>query len=210
MDREDIARSVAGMPVPVISGLGHADNVSLVDEVAWLAAATPTDAAQEVRRLVARTIIAAKSEGVSEAVVANASPTTLEAKAKHLNAEDTSTQPAPEDEAAQVADGALAASIQPVLAETEQPEFLDDPAKLAATEEAAACIRQNIGIADAIDRLPLDLVARIRAGSYPRAFGQHGRIHDAEQAYAEGALTLAFPDGMVPVKVILPDRDTFN
>ncbi len=45
-DAESVARAVAGMPVPVITGIGHETDRSVTDEVAAIAEKTPTAAAE--------------------------------------------------------------------------------------------------------------------------------------------------------------------
>ena len=45
-DTEDVARAIAGMPVPVITGIGHEVDRSVADEVAHTACKTPTACAQ--------------------------------------------------------------------------------------------------------------------------------------------------------------------
>jgi exodeoxyribonuclease VII large subunit len=50
---EDVARGLLAIPVPVITGLGHARDRSLLDEIAWRAADTPSKAIGMVRTLFA-------------------------------------------------------------------------------------------------------------------------------------------------------------
>ncbi len=45
-DTELVARAIAGMPVPVITGVGHETDRSVADEVAYHACKTPTACAQ--------------------------------------------------------------------------------------------------------------------------------------------------------------------
>jgi exodeoxyribonuclease VII large subunit len=49
-----IARAICQMPVPVITGLGHAHDQSILDEVAWRSADTPSKALQLVKSLMRR------------------------------------------------------------------------------------------------------------------------------------------------------------
>lgn len=49
-----IARAICNMPIPVITGLGHASDHSILDEVAWRAADTPSKALQLVKSLLRR------------------------------------------------------------------------------------------------------------------------------------------------------------
>jgi exodeoxyribonuclease VII large subunit len=172
MDDEDIARAVARMPIPIISGVGHANNVCLVDEVAWMAAATPTDAAQEVRRLVARTIITQKPEAAAGPVpVANSLSPQLDAGGGDPDERGSSKEAGPNHGAAQPGEGGSLLSDPPAPAEAEPDMVITE---IVATEARVASISRNVAIADAIDQLPPDLVARIRAGAYPRAFGSRG------------------------------------
>lgn len=53
LDDEAVARAVCLCPVPVITGLGHAVDRSLVDEVAWTTCDTPSKAIAHVARLIA-------------------------------------------------------------------------------------------------------------------------------------------------------------
>lgn len=53
-DTEIVARAVAAMPVPVITGIGHETDRSVVDEVAHLACKTPTACAQHLVAAVQR------------------------------------------------------------------------------------------------------------------------------------------------------------
>ncbi len=49
-----IARAICQMPVPVITGLGHASDHSILDEVAWRSADTPSKALQIVKTILRR------------------------------------------------------------------------------------------------------------------------------------------------------------
>lgn len=49
-----IARAICTMPVPVITGLGHANDQSILDEVAWRSTDTPSKALQLVKSLMRR------------------------------------------------------------------------------------------------------------------------------------------------------------
>jgi exodeoxyribonuclease VII large subunit len=49
---EDVARLICTFPVPVITGLGHATDRTLLDEVAWKATDTPSKAIRLVRDLI--------------------------------------------------------------------------------------------------------------------------------------------------------------
>jgi exodeoxyribonuclease VII large subunit len=55
-DDERLARAVAGSPVPVVSGVGHEIDSTVVDEVAHTSAKTPTAAAAVVVALVSRAL----------------------------------------------------------------------------------------------------------------------------------------------------------
>lgn len=52
LDDEIVVRAVAGCPVPVICGCGHAIDRGLVDEVAWRSCDTPSKAVARVARLI--------------------------------------------------------------------------------------------------------------------------------------------------------------
>ena len=52
LDDERVARAVCLCPVPVITGLGHAIDRSLVDEVAWASADTPSKALARLAGLI--------------------------------------------------------------------------------------------------------------------------------------------------------------
>ncbi len=49
-----IARAICQMPVPVITGLGHANDRSILDEVAWRSCDTPSKALQLVKSVMRR------------------------------------------------------------------------------------------------------------------------------------------------------------
>ncbi|MCG7392652.1 hypothetical protein MHY87_07015 [Microvirga sp. ACRRW] len=51
---EDVARAICTSPVPVITGLGHASDRSLLDEVAWQSADTPSKALGLILTLLRR------------------------------------------------------------------------------------------------------------------------------------------------------------
>ena len=52
LDDETVARAVCTCPVPVIAGLGHAVDRSLVDEVAWTSSDTPSKALAQLAALI--------------------------------------------------------------------------------------------------------------------------------------------------------------
>lgn len=52
LDDETVARAVCTCPVPVIAGLGHAVDRSLVDEVAWTSCDTPSKALTHLAALI--------------------------------------------------------------------------------------------------------------------------------------------------------------
>ncbi len=52
LDEEPVARAVSTCPVPVITGLGHAVDRALVDEVAWAACDTPSKALGRLAALI--------------------------------------------------------------------------------------------------------------------------------------------------------------
>lgn len=51
---ERLARAICSLPVPVVTGIGHASDRGLCDELAWRAADTPSKALRVVLDLVAR------------------------------------------------------------------------------------------------------------------------------------------------------------
>jgi len=51
---EQLARAVCSMPIPVLTGIGHASDRGLLDEVAWRAADTPSKALKMVLDLIAK------------------------------------------------------------------------------------------------------------------------------------------------------------
>lgn len=51
-DSELVARAVAGLTVPVLTGIGHETDTSVADEVSWQRMATPTACAAELVRAV--------------------------------------------------------------------------------------------------------------------------------------------------------------
>ena len=51
---EDLARDICGLPIPIITGIGHASDRTLVDELAWQATDTPSKALHFVLNLIAR------------------------------------------------------------------------------------------------------------------------------------------------------------
>jgi exodeoxyribonuclease VII large subunit len=56
-----IARAICRMPVPVVTGLGHASDHSLLDEVSWRAADTPSKALGLVKSLLRQRAEAARA-----------------------------------------------------------------------------------------------------------------------------------------------------
>jgi len=51
---EELARAICSFPVPIVTGIGHASDRGLLDEVAWRAADTPSKALRLVMDLIAR------------------------------------------------------------------------------------------------------------------------------------------------------------
>ena len=51
---EELARAICASPVPIVTGIGHASDRGLLDEVAWRAADTPSKALRLVMDLIAR------------------------------------------------------------------------------------------------------------------------------------------------------------
>ena len=51
---EDLARAICESPIPIITGIGHASDRGLLDEVAWRAADTPSKALRLVLDLIAK------------------------------------------------------------------------------------------------------------------------------------------------------------
>jgi hypothetical protein len=64
---------------------------------------------------------------------------------------------------------------------------------------------RNPDAASIIASLPNEVVDHLVASAYPRAFGPNGRIVSVDEAYETGTITLAFADGQVVVRVVLPD-----
>jgi exodeoxyribonuclease VII large subunit len=52
LSHADVAWAVCRLPVPVVTGLGHANDRSLLDEIAWRSAATPSKAAALVIQMI--------------------------------------------------------------------------------------------------------------------------------------------------------------
>jgi exodeoxyribonuclease VII large subunit len=59
---EDLARDICECPIPVITGIGHASDRTLVDELAWHAADTPSKALRFVLELISRPAQKARGE----------------------------------------------------------------------------------------------------------------------------------------------------
>jgi exodeoxyribonuclease VII large subunit len=57
---EDLARAICASPVPIITGIGHASDRGLLDEVAWRAADTPSKALRLVLDLIAQPAASAR------------------------------------------------------------------------------------------------------------------------------------------------------
>ncbi len=81
-DDELVARAVAESPIPVISGVGHETDRSVIDEVAHTSAKTPTAAAQHVVGLVAE--VHDRAESAFRDIAARAS-TVLDREAERLD-----------------------------------------------------------------------------------------------------------------------------
>ncbi len=81
-DHELVARAVAESPIPVITGVGHETDRTVVDEIGHAAAKTPTAAAQ----LVVAVVAAARdrAEGVFASVIATADGR-LRRESEHLD-----------------------------------------------------------------------------------------------------------------------------
>ncbi len=62
---EDVARRICQLPVPVVTGLGHARDKSLLDEVAWRSADTPSKAIGLVLDLIRKRAVAVQADVVS-------------------------------------------------------------------------------------------------------------------------------------------------
>jgi exodeoxyribonuclease VII large subunit len=69
-DSNDVARAIAAMPVPVLTGIGHEIDRSVADEVAHTASKTPTACAQVLVERVAEFVY--RLDDVSRGVVHNA------------------------------------------------------------------------------------------------------------------------------------------
>lgn len=62
LNHVDVAREVALFPVPVITGLGHAKDNTLLDEVAAIRTDTPSKAAAWITRLIAEQVVQAEQD----------------------------------------------------------------------------------------------------------------------------------------------------
>ncbi len=71
LDDERVARAVCRCRVPVITGLGHAIDRSLLDEVAWAACDTPSKALAHVASLIAEPARRARADMATIAVEAD-------------------------------------------------------------------------------------------------------------------------------------------
>lgn len=81
-DEELVARAVAESPIPIISGVGHETDRTIIDEVSHTASKTPTAAAQHLVGLVAEAFERAERAFAGVAVTAGAR---LRREADHLD-----------------------------------------------------------------------------------------------------------------------------
>ncbi|MGI9120473.1 MAG: exodeoxyribonuclease VII large subunit [Acidimicrobiales bacterium] len=79
-DGERLARAVAAMPMPVLTGIGHETDTSVVDEVAHTACKTPTTCAAALVERVALAL--ARAEGAWAGVASSASTTMVATDAR--------------------------------------------------------------------------------------------------------------------------------
>lgn len=62
LTNEDLARDICELPIPIITGIGHASDRTLIDELAWQAADTPSKALRFVLDLISRPAKKARSD----------------------------------------------------------------------------------------------------------------------------------------------------
>jgi exodeoxyribonuclease VII large subunit len=62
LTNEDLARDLCELPIPVITGIGHASDRTLIDELAWQAADTPSKALRFILDLISRPAQKARSD----------------------------------------------------------------------------------------------------------------------------------------------------
>jgi hypothetical protein len=203
LDAEPIARKLALMPLPIVTGIGHAANSGLLDAVAWRATETPTAAAQLVRRLKAaeaaeRAATRLTTGKVPSAVLTKAAPMERVEDAAGIfeDAANTETPSSflPASESANVSpDSAEEHSPEAGSPENQDGEFPEDGSYARGNE-----IRGG--------SLPLEALPGLKDGVWPMVVGRHGLVFEADQALQEVGLTLIFRDGSIGVKVLLPHR----
>jgi hypothetical protein len=173
LDNEVLARQVATMSIPVITGLGHAENRTLLEEVAWHAAETPTDAAQHVIKLRAAQARLApdRATPILQPLPAESAPPQAVARpaARMLVPDSLASPPAADQD-----NGA-----------TKTPRQPEPPLEGALTRKAVLVSEPN--------ELP----------GYPRIWGAGSLpVQTAEHARRSGEMMIAFADGTVPIRVV--------
>jgi hypothetical protein len=192
LDAHPIARRLALMEAPVITGIGHAANSGLLDQVAWRATETPTAAAQLVRRLKAAE--AAKKASIRPAPIV-----------------------VPEDKAS--SGGSSAELLQEPQRRSEEAIDEKGPGPQVPRPECHTTDEHGAEFSVTADEepdhpeqaqvrgstLPIEALPGLKDGVWPQVIGERGLVFDADQALQEVGLTLIFRDGFVAVKVLLPE-----
>lgn len=170
LDSERLARLVADVSVPVITGLGHADNRTLLDEVSWHAAATPTDAAQMVIKLRAA-VQRAQEPSCSRSEPIQTPP----------------PRPAPEQRP-EKEDGHVSSDGARRFTATPGPIVLHGPIPPTLPRKPLG------GATGQHSEQPAFVHPRVLI------FSSDTEVRTAEQARSVGAMSLVFPDGMLGVR----------
>ncbi len=170
LDDEAVARAVCLCPVPVIVGLGHAVDRSLVDEVAWATCDTPSKAVAHVARLIAEPARRACADmdavmTAAELRVGKAERDLMQARAAALAGAERRLATA-DRELGQTRDAALGAAERSLARMTANlaSTWTSVRAGIAGARERCASLeREARGLLDAVrERAPrnLDAIAR--------------------------------------------------